>query len=178
MNINPDLEKIKKLALKLKELADRGIDGERDAAEKKLNTLLKKYKLTVGDINKNKAERKNIVFKNEDERMIVAHVIWSVVPDAKIFRSGSQKKAICDLTPEQYIEIKEKSKFYLKHFNEEKSNFIVAYILKNNLTVKGSDDKGDGDNKENVMFNAKSVSSIMGGIDKASYINKNKMLNQ
>lgn len=178
MEINSDLEKVKKLAIKLKELADRGIDGERIAAEKKLNTLLKKYELKVVDIYKNEVKRKNISFKNEDERMIVAHVIWSVVPDAKIYRRGNQKKAICDLTPEQYIEIKEKSRFYLKHFNEEKSNFVVAYILKNNLTVKGSDDKGDGDNKDDVMFNAKSVSSIMSGIDKASYINKNKMLNQ
>src|SRR3990172_2198181 len=145
-NINPDLGKVKELAIKLKAMADRGTEHERVVAENKLSSLLKKYGLSLQYIQENKIKQRIFPFKCEDETMIVAHVIWSVAPKISIQRKGKQKKAFCKLNPEQYIEVKEKLKFYLANYAEQKRSFVVAYILKNNLEVESdSESIGNSD---------------------------------
>lgn len=171
--LNPDLDKVKQLALKLKEMAERGTEHERVVAEKKLTSLLKKYNLTLKDINENKTKIRFFTFANDDERMVVAHVIWSVVPNIDIKRKANQKKAYCEINAEQYIEVKEKLKFYISHFKSEKYNFTIAYILKNNLQVKGSD-KSDDSNNPNSDLDLKSVSNLIGGINEGKYESKKK----
>lgn len=167
--LNPDLDKVKQLALKIKGMADRGTEHERIVAEKKLTSLLKKYNLTLKDINDNKTKIRIFTFANDDEKMIVAHVIWSVIPNADIQRKAKEKKASCEINAEQYIEVKEKLKFYLSHFNTEKYNFTIAYILKNNLQVKGSVNPSS-----NTNLNCDSVASLIGGISSVDYVPKKK----
>lgn len=172
-NLNPDLTKVKELALKLKEMADRGTEHERVVAEKKLSSLLKKYGLTIDDINKNKTKVRYFSFNNEDETKVMAHVIWSVAPNVNINRTNKQKKAYCELTPEQYIEIKEKIKFYLDDFSNQKRSFTIGYILKNNLDVKpsleltDSIDKSKYECKSNIDNEA--VGKMMFGMRKVDF---------
>lgn len=169
-NVNPDLEKVRKLALKIKELAQRGVDGERVAAESKLAKILKKYKLSLSDIVSSEKKEYYFPFKDEDERVILSHVIWSVVPEVKIYRIGKNKKVFCELESELYLEIKEKANFYLKHFNEAKNDFKVAYIIKNNLTVKG-----DRSGKP-IDYNERSVISMLSSINEANYTRNQKLI--
>lgn len=169
-NLNPDLEKVKELAVKLKTMAERGgTENERKVAEKKLSTLLKKYGLVLQDIYKNKIKERCFVFKHEDEKMVVSHVLWTVVPSTTIIsRVGKQKKAYCVMTTEQYIEAKEKLNHYLKHFRDARDNFIIAFILKNNLQVKEA-----SESIRKISFDSKSVSDMMRGISKTDYESEN-----
>lgn len=159
-NLNPDLRKVKELALKLKEMADRGTEHERVVAEKKLTSLLNKYGLKLKDIQENKTKLRTFTFKHEDEAMVVAHVIWSVVPNLNVERTGRQKKALCKLNTEQYIEVKEKLKFYLLDYANQKKSFTIAYICKNNLEVKEHVD---------TSIDIKSVSNLIRGISEADF---------
>lgn len=166
-NLNPDLNKVKELALKLKEMADRGTEHERLVAENKLTTLLNKYGLTLQDIQNNETKKRTFIFKHEDETLILAHVIWSVIPNIAIRRIGKQKKAFCDLSPEQYIEVKEKLKFYLSDYDKQKKNFTIAYIYKNDLEVKESNEKEDIDSADN--YDTKSIVDMMKAINDVDF---------
>lgn len=179
-NLNPDLNKVKELALKLKEMADRGTENEKTVAAKKLNTLLQKYKLTIKDIRENKLKERTFPFKHEDERMIVAHVIWSVSPESDIYRKGKVKKAYCKLLPEKYIEIKEKLKFYLSDYVEQKSTFTIAYILRNNLEVKTPDKSSDSEKqKENKdSIDLKAIGDMMNGLKQVNYQSKKRQISE
>jgi hypothetical protein len=121
------------------------------------------------DIYKNKIKERCFVFKHEDEKMVVSHVIWTVVPTSTMIRrEGRQKKAYCVMTTEQYIEAKEKLNHYLKHFRDARDNFIIAFILKNNLQVKEA-----SDSMRKISFDSKSVGDMMKGITKNDYASDN-----
>lgn len=159
-NLNPDLQKVKSLALKLKEMADRGTEHERAVAEKKLSSLLNKYRLTIKDIIENEVKKRTFNFKHEDETLILAHVIWSVVPKINIQRTGRQKKAFCNLSTEQYIEVKEKLKFYLKDYNNQKNDFTIAYILKNNLEIPNTESEVEITSAQNIQVMMKVINDV------------------
>jgi len=177
MKNKSDLKNIKELALKLKEMASRGgTENERSVAEKKLSALLSKYGLTIKDISDKKLKQKKFKFKHEDEVIILTHVIWSVVPKVNILRRGKRKEAFCELTPEQYIEAKEKVDFYLKHYAEEKKNFTIAYIFKNNLEVQ-KESESESKNESKIEFDSKSVIDMMRAINHGDFVsNKKKKL--
>lgn len=166
-NLNPDLNKVKTLALKLKEMADRGTEHERVVAEKKLSSLLNKYGLTIKDVVENEVKRRTFPYKHEDETLVLAHVIWSVIPNIPIQRRGKQKKAFCDLNPEQYIEVKEKLKFYLNDYEKQKKNFTIAYIYKNDLEVKEPKEKEDVDSADS--YDSKSIIDMMKAINDVDF---------
>lgn len=159
-NLNPDLQKVKLLALKLKEMAERGTEHERVVAEKKLSSLLNKYRLTIKDIIENEVKKRTFNFKHEDETLILAHVIWSVVPKINIQRTGRQKKAFCNLSTEQYIEVKEKLKFYLKDYNNQKNDFTIAYILKNNLEIPNTESEVEITSAQNIQVMMKVINDV------------------
>jgi hypothetical protein len=167
-NLNPDLDKIKMLARKLSEMANRGENHERDVAMNKLNALLKKYKLTFDDIlNKEHKERK-FVAKNKEEVLLFIHIAWSVAGiELKIYQVGKTQNMTCNLTAEQHIEISEKWKFYKARYLEQVRSLVVAFILKNNLTVKSHDSKG-----KKADFDLKEVIGLMSAIKKDDFISK------
>lgn len=171
MEKTTDIKKVKELASKLKEMAERGTEHERLVAENKLKSLLNKYGITLLDITKNEKKLRTFSFKNEDETMIMAHVIWSIVPNININRKGKQKKAFCELTPNEYIEIKEKIKFYLADFDNQKKSFILGYILKNNLEVESSDNHRREEDSDNEI-DIKKLANMMHGIDEVNYKSK------
>ena len=60
------MSKYIELAKKLKALADRGIGGEKINAEKMLNALMKKHKISIEDIEGEKQEDCNLKEKQQN----------------------------------------------------------------------------------------------------------------
>jgi len=129
----PDLDKIKKTLLKVKELAERGEDGERVSAQNKLTSILKKYNINVSDIESEECIERDIKHNRDpDSRTILVQVILSV-SDSSVFVTKGQSCAHAKLTSTQYIEVVEKYKYYWELYKKQKAIFIRAFITRNGL---------------------------------------------
>ena len=169
--ITPDLDRLKNLIGKVKGLADRGVDGERDSAQKTLQKLLNKYGIKLKDIEQqNKTKRTFRIVNKDDCITILSQIIWDVVPDAKIKQHVRALEIYCSLTNEQYIEVSEKYQYYWKLWCDEKKHTLMAFVVKNNLGVS---DKGTVKLDEETIKGAKDK---MATVTKGNYINKKTKL--
>jgi hypothetical protein len=141
-------EKIIELARKIKELSDRGQDGEKKSAEYHLHKLLKKHGLTLEDIML--PERTNYDFSLDLQIPIkfVMQVLSSCCGSSKEygwmlygFKSKSTKNKsyrIENIEPTLYFEFLFKVDFYWKDYQIQSEHFYSAYIQKNALYTKDS----------------------------------------
>lgn len=120
-------------AKKLLELAKRGIDGEKEAAQKKLDEHLLKHGIDISEID----DAINIRYFSagtKDKYMILTNVILSVNPYSKpTYEKGIVK---CELDKEDYEEIKNKYKFFFNLWTVERSLLVTAFFTKNNKHFK------------------------------------------
>ncbi len=137
------MSKILELAKKLKELADRGIGGEKNTAEAMLNALLKKHKISIEEIEGDKLEDYFFTLKNNLAPLwgqIVKHVDSNIKRygefPAKLVKKHLLKgNYMISCTASQYIEIESKYSFYEQLYNEELKYFYSAFIKANNLLI-------------------------------------------
>ncbi len=171
-NITPDLERIKLLIAKVLELAKKGIDGEKKAAQEKLEKLLKKYNLTLADIDSedNKLKRTFRIKNRDDYKTILTQVICDVAPNVKIQENTKKLEIYSKLNAEQYIEVKEKFDYFWNLWCKEKEEFTIAFIIKNSLGIGGKSKS----NIDNEMVNG--VKGKMSSVTKGDYVSKNKKL--
>lgn len=133
------------LAKKLKELAERGIGGEKQNAEEKLKTIMRKYKLTPEMLDANLTTERAIECPKED-RLMVIQIISSVIGKNRLTSATQTKKAIgkkhylfVELNELEYIEIREKIGFYIPKLKTDMELFRLAFIEKNELYNKPDD---------------------------------------
>lgn len=125
------MEKQIELLKKLKELADRGIGGEKTNAQKMLDNLLKKHNLTLEDIGV--VEKSLRVFKvKRSQRQFFMQVAASVIGN-KFSYWNDRNTFTMELTVSQFIEIDARYDFYWKEFKNEEKIFWRAFIQRNHL---------------------------------------------
>ena len=128
------MNKILELAKKLKQLAEKGIDGEKVNAEQMLIKLMKKHSITLDDLEL--IEVKMYEFKvTPISKKLFYQVLVSVTnTKTDIFtKRGKPNSVFSELTPLQYIEIKSKFDFYSKAFMDEIDVLRTAFIFKNDI---------------------------------------------
>ena len=170
MTHTPDLDKIKKTLLKVKELADRGEDGERIAAQSKLTALLKKYGIDISEIESQEIKERHFKHhRDADARMVMCQVIVSV-RSSKVFLSKNKCLAHSHVTYDEYIEILEKYKYFWKLYKEQRLVFNRAFITRNHLyseTNKSCTAKTESERAED-----KEVAQMMMSLKKGEYGSK------
>lgn len=127
MEENLNLEKHKAKARLLKELSEKGIGGEKTNAETKLKEHLKKHNLTIEDIDSSVNNRRFKV-SNEDDRMIFTNVILSVNPFTKLIHLPNVIDVSLD--EEDFNEVKNKLRYFIKLWREEKEILTMAFFSK------------------------------------------------
>jgi len=174
-HITPDLDRIKLLVTKVNELVKRGVDGEKQAAQKKLEKLLKKYGIDINDINNDDKHKRIFRIKNrEDYLSILVQVIWDIVPRLDVVQNTKRLEIYCNLTNEQYIEVKEKFESYWNLWFKEKEQFMLAFIIKNNLGVGKGNSSKDAKPMSKEMTDG--IRDKMDGVASGNYVSKNKKL--
>ena len=146
------MSKYIELAKKLKALAERGIDGEKQTAEKMLSALLKKHKITIEEIEDEKLEK--YYFKLETGEHDLWHQIIKQVNYYIKCYGEFPKKLIKELelggnymiecTATNYIEIEAKYSFYKRLYNDELDIFYSAFLKANDLLVDNPNKKDNG----------------------------------
>lgn len=135
---------ILELLKKLKRLADSGVDGEKENAVEKLEMLMKKHGITWDMIDDNVPKRREFKVHKNDERFFFQTI--SSVVGSRGYRTyyGESKKAIrryiFEMTDLEFIEFDSKYHFYLEKYKSDLEIFYQAYIQKNELYRKPTDE--------------------------------------
>lgn len=134
---------------KLKELAIRGVGGEKETAQKLLDEILEKYQISLEEINLEDEEVNDydFSFHGADERKILVQVMYKVTNTSTYYTltkksTGRQVKTrVCkSCTASQKLEIEILFEFYTRLWYEEKNYFMKAFIRKHNLYGDPTDD--------------------------------------
>ncbi len=148
--MNP--EEILSLAKKLRALAEQGEGGEKDNAVDMLTKYCAKHNISLSDLESDIKKQREFsipdeIFAKKLFRQIAGHVVENV--DILVYKRKSddkikgKKSFFVNLTDAEFIEIDTKFNFYLAKFNEDVILFYRAFIHKNKLYVKSSDDSND-----------------------------------
>lgn len=135
------------LAKKLKALADQGVGGEKINAETMLNALLKKYKITLEEIEGESIKKYFFNLNPEEYRFfhqIVKNVNFSIkvygpIPKKKIKTLQIEGNLFIESTASDYIEIETKFEFYKGLYEEELEIFYNAFLTANKLLALDPD---------------------------------------
>lgn len=129
--------------IKLKELVDRGLDGEASNAKRVLENLCKLHNVNIEDLFKE--EKKRYVFKikynNKFDKQLLFQCYAKVTNNKKIsyFTSKSRPNIIeFDLTRIEYIDLKGMFEFYRKEWSKimksSLNDLFDAFISKNEIS--------------------------------------------
>lgn len=163
-------EPIIELLKKIKALADKGIGGEKDNAERKLELLMQKHGITLESLEKHLVSYRDFKYPPGTEA-IAHHVAWSVIPGTKLYgRKSSKNVMIVEADDFQELEIRYLLDLYLRAWKKEVGSLLVAFVLKNDLGV----DKKDSSNPRVLSKEEQEkIRRMMEGVDKT---NRNKLL--
>lgn len=140
-------EKKRELLKKLQALAERGVGGEKETAQKKLEQLMKKYKIEEEDLSEDKEEDYDFRYHNEFELKILRQLFYKIVPDYKrhtyTYRYGKGSKSTYGIrcTKAQALQIRIEYEFYCALWKEEVDFFMSAFIQKHRLFAMPTSDE-------------------------------------
>ena len=124
----------KEILQKLKTLADRGVNGEKENAENLLSKLMKKYNISEDELEQEYTKDVFVTLRNYAERKICCQILYAYFNGANLYkRHGDRTKYFTELTPVQEIEFKYMLSVYIDAFYKEQDIFIRAFIYKNGI---------------------------------------------
>lgn len=114
-------------ARKLYELAQKGYEGEKEAAKVKFEEHIKKYKIHISEIDTSKNMRKFRV-KSDDDRFILANVILSINPYAELIKL--EKFINVSLDEEDFTEVVNRFKYFARLYKVERQMLEMSFMHK------------------------------------------------
>lgn len=154
-------EKKIELMKKLQCLAERGVGGEKEGAQKKLQQLMKKYNVKEIDLSDEKLEDYEWKYHNEFELRLLRQTIYKIMGKDGVnqmfcYRRGRGKKTIqgVQCTKAQAIQIGIEYEFYRDTWKEEQDFFYKCFVQKHRifpldpLEILNSESDDDMSNEE------------------------------
>jgi len=145
------MESIKQKLNKLLVLSRKGIDGEKVNAEILLQRLLKKYDLTITDIESEVRTKHIYPYSLKENKTILAQIIYHVVKDPTVWDVKGYRELCAETSEYEHIQINELREFHFDQFKKEKqkllSDLTEAYVHKHSLY---SDRKATAEDLENI----------------------------
>lgn len=140
-------EKVLNLAKKLKALADRGVGGEANNANEKLQQLCRKYNISISEIEED-AVSIHCFFLGDTffELKFFKQIVYSVNPIGrrifqykyKMKRAPGKIRMGIECTSSEFVEIMAKFEFFFSDFQKQSDLFYRAYIQKNRIYKKNT----------------------------------------
>ena len=157
------IQRIKKLQV----LAERGVGGEKDTAEKMLQKMLKKNGIrSLDELQSEESEYTLFSYNGKHERKLLVQCIYKVMTaagDRRYYRSkGKRQKLGIYCTKAQKLEIEMEFEFYRNVFYEELDIFMSAFINAQGIfPADAPKESFDKFNKRDIR-----VAQMASGIDK------------
>jgi len=150
-------------------LAEKGVGGEREAAQKLLDKLLSQHNLTIEDIKSEKTSVFYFGYNTAMEQTILHHTVSAVLEktDFEIFtrivNGRATRKDGFILTKGQKIEVEFRYSAYRTSLKKELETFLIAFIHKNRIFHFSEDDEQENKLSFEQM---QKILSMAGTIDK------------
>ncbi len=131
-------EKQKALLQKLKALAERGVGGEKEGAERKLKQLMAKYGVDQLELEGDQVSRYEIKYRGEFEHRLLSQIVYRARNDKEgqychRYGPGSRSILIVECTKAQEIQIRIEFEFYRDLLKEEQELLFEAFIQKHRI---------------------------------------------
>lgn len=132
------------LAKKIKELAEKGIGGEKINTEKMLNDLLKKHNISIEEIEGEKLLDFYFTINDEHIFSLLFQIIKGVnlnircfgeIPKSKVRALKLKGNYLIECTASEFVEIESKFDFYHRIYKSELDTFLKAFIHANDLEI-------------------------------------------
>lgn len=119
-------DKKKQLLNKLKALAERGVGGEKETAQRKLQELMEKYEIDENDLSDDKKEKYQFKYKNEFEKKLIKQIAyrtfkkeWSERMYTYSRGRGKRSIMLIECTKAEEIQLRIEYEFYKDLWKEE-----------------------------------------------------------
>lgn len=122
---------IKDKIAKVLELANRGIDGEKDAAKNALDRLMKKYNLSDEDLSKIKLTKYFFKYKTNLDMMMFQQILkyFFVGKNFRVVRyTSGQKSLAVELEYLDYVTIDSAYEYFRRHAADQFKQFCLPHI--------------------------------------------------
>lgn len=131
-------EKKRELLQKLYALAERGDRGERAAARRQLDKLLKKYNIDEAELAEESVELRYFSYKGDFEQKLLHQVFYKVTGESRpIYRyksgRGKYTQNAMECTKAEAVQIQIEFDFYKQLLKDEMEFFYRAFIQKHKI---------------------------------------------
>lgn len=149
-------------------LADGGVGGEKDNAQRMLDSLLKKHGLTLSDISDEVVETYWFKYKGKLERRLLGQIISTVANGAERWTCRAKRETLgVDTTKHQMLEIGLMFGIYKKALNDDIEILFSAFVHTNKL-FPPSDEKESLEQTPEERARTFKVFQMMQGMDKVT----------
>lgn len=126
------------LLQKIKALADRGVDGERESAQALLSRLMKQYGISEAELEEECRETAWFRYSQETERRLLIQIIYMVTGNMAFrcvggYSGRTRKEMGIDCTAAERLEIEANYEFFKAAMEAELEIFYSAFANKNRL---------------------------------------------
>ena len=126
------------LLKKIKALADRGVDGERENAQAILYRLMEQYGISEAEIEEDRRETAWFSYSQETEHRLLNQIIYMVTGKSAFgcvgkYTNRKRKKMGADCTAAERMEIEANYEFFKEAMEKELEIFYAAFANKNRL---------------------------------------------
>lgn len=143
-------DKQRELLKKLQALAERGVGGEKETAERKLKQLIEKYGIEEAELSDDKPMDFEFKYKGEWERKLLRQIFYKMFGEnfrskTYVYRYGQGSRSIYGIrcTQAEGLQLQIEYDFYKSLYEDELELFRDAFIQKHRIFDPngGSDDK-------------------------------------
>lgn len=148
-------DKKKQLLNKLKALAERGVGGEKETAQRKLEDLMRKYGVEEADLSDEKKENFEFKYKNKFEKQLILQIANKTFGDEWFDRIytysrgiGKRSIILIECTKFEETQIRIEYEFYKELWKEEVEFLFSVFIQKHNIfDLNGSSKNNTAEHK-------------------------------
>ncbi len=161
------------LLQKIKQLAERGVGGEKENAEKMLKLLMKKYNISEDELNSEKIDMFEIKVKTDFESRLLYQIRYSVCGDLNdekklVYYPKNKKHLYLFSTKAEFLEIEAKFSFYREIWKNQLEILFRAFIRTERL-YPSSDLVKETNEKSELTPEDYEVIKMDSGMKKHSY---------
>lgn len=133
-------EKKMELLKKLRALAERGVGGEKETAERKLAQLMKKYNIEEEELSDEKLMDYDFRYKTEFEERLLTQLFYKIADNRSRYEykrgKGSKTTYGITCTKAEGLQIQIEYDFYRELWKEECNFFFRAFIQKHEIFLR------------------------------------------
>lgn len=147
------------LLKKIRALAEHGVGGEAENAEKLLARMMKKYGISEAELDEETRVRHDFTYHGGEEKKILKQVVYKVTGGYTyelVYTASGRKVRTqlgADCTPAEKVEIEYLFDFYKRLWEKEKDAFLAAYIQKHRIFAIRAGRRAAGNEPRGVYQN-------------------------